>query len=293
MRTIAAIRTNKWTAEEERMLSRLRQAFGDDVAVVFHKRPADVTPPVDVVDLTGDWAEGKGLRLTRDWGWRCGDYFYYALREAKPDYDFYWLVEPDLLFTGDPSSFFGAFDDDTTDLLGVDPEPFAEVNHPFTRGLNGMAPHRAIFALTRFSGRALDKLLPLRVANGKVDVGPRAFTNDELFTFSNVVADPELTLGSLSTGAPGWFDGARVATDPDLLIDALEGDPALENKVFHPVRGKDAFKDGVADRLASRMGYLQKMGSSWAHLDEADLKDIATRAHDRIHTALKRAKRSA
>jgi len=293
MRSIAAIRTNKWTGEEERMLARLRQAFGDDVAVGFHKRPADVTPPVDVVDLTADWAKAHDLRMTRDWGWRCGDYFYYALREAKPDYDFYWLVEPDLLFTGDPSGFFGAFDGDETDLLGVDPGPFAEKNHPFLEGLNGMAPHRAIFALTRFSGRALDKLLPLRVANGKADVGPRAFTNDELFTFSHVAADQGLSLGSLCDRAPSWFDGARVATDPDLLIDALEGDTALENKVFHPVRGKEAFKEGVADRLASRMGYLQKMGGSWAHLDDADIADIAARAHDRIHDALKRAKRTA
>ncbi|MGV6811038.1 MAG: component of SufBCD complex [Brevirhabdus sp.] len=293
MRSIAAIRTNKWTGEEERMLSRLRQAFGDDVAVVFHKRPEDVTPPVDVVDLTAEWARDHDLRMTRDWGWRCGDYFYYALREAKPDYDFYWLVEPDLLFTGDPSDFFGAFDSDETDLLGVDPEPFAEANHPFLQGLKGMAPHRAIFALTRFSGRALDKLLPLRVANGKVDVGPRAFTNDELFCFSNVAADSDLTLGTLTKAAPSWFDGARVSTDPDLLIDALEEDPTLEDKVFHPVRGKDAFKDGVADRLASRLGYLQKMGGSWAHLDDADLDDIAARAHDRIRAALHRAKRTA
>lgn len=293
MRAIAAIRTNKWTGEEERMLASLRLAFGDDVAVVFHKRPEGVTPPVDIVDLDGQWAEAQGLRLTRDWGWRCGDYFYYALRQAKPDYDFYWLVEPDLLFTGDPSGFFGAFDDDQSDLLGVDPGPFPEPDHPFLEGLAGMEPHRAIFALTRFSGRALDHLLPLRVLNGQKDVGPRAFTNDELFTFTHVAANPELSLGSLTKGAPSWFDGARVSTDPDLLLDALEGDSTLANKVFHPVRGKDAFKEGVAERLASRMGYLKKMGGSWAHMDDDDVEDIAARAHKRILAALKRAKRSA
>lgn len=274
------------------MLSRLRQAFGDDVAVVFHNRPDEVSPPVDTIDLNADWAKAQGLRLTRDWGWRCGDYFYYALREAKPGYDHYWLVEPDLLFTGDPTPFFAGFADDNSDLLGVDPE-MVDPSHPFAEGLGGLALWRSIFALTRFSGRALDRLLPLRRENGKVEVGPRIFANDELFAFSHVAADPDLRMGSLSECAPDWFRGGRVATDPDLLIDALEGDPALVNKIFHPVRGKEAFKDGVAARLSSRLGYLQKMGASWAHLNDQDLQDIADTAHDRILAALRKGKRKA
>lgn len=292
MTTIAAIRTNKWTEEEERTLSRLRMAFGDDVAVVFQKRPAGLKIPAPVVDLSPEWVRDQGLRMTRDWGWRCGDYAYYALRASRPEFDHYWLIEPDLLFTGDPTAFFAAFEDDDTDLLGVEPEP-VDPSHPFAEGVRDLPLWRAIFALTRFSGRALDRLLPLRVENGKRDIGPRAFTNDELFTFSHVAADPELSLGSLKERAPDWFDGARVATDPDLLIDAVEANPDLRDKVFHPVRGKDAFKDGVAARIASRLGYLQKMKGSWDHLEDDDLQDIARTAHDRILAALRKGKSGA
>ena len=87
MRTLAAIRTNKWGEDEERVLGQLRPAFGDDLVVVFHDRPADLGLPLAVVDLTRGWVARQGLGIVPDWGWRCGDYAHYAARAAFPGFD--------------------------------------------------------------------------------------------------------------------------------------------------------------------------------------------------------------
>lgn len=289
MSTLAAIRTHLWTEAEDRVLAQLRAAFGDDVCVVFHDRGPDVTPPCEVVDLTAGWAQEQGLRVTRDWGWRCGDYFLYALRAAKPEYDHYWLVEPDVFFSGDPAAFFDGFEQVDADLLGLDPAPMDQ-GHVFTASLDGMAHWRAIFALTRMSGRAIDRLLPLRVENGKVPVGQMRYANDEAFVYSHVMQDPDLTIGNLRDHAPVWFDGVQFDTAPDILMDAVVGRPEMQGKAMHPVHAKPAFKTEIAKRVAKRVGFLKNLGESWDHLDMADLEEIADEIRDTSLRAMSQAR---
>ena len=290
MSSVVAIRTNRWTSEEERLVANLQQAKGEDVVVVFHNRPEGVEPPVPVIDLNDQVCEAMGLGLPHDWGWRCGDYFYYALRAARPDYEFYWLVEPDVMFTGDPSSFFAAFEGDERDLLGVSPGPFENKAHPFLSTLQHLEPYRAIFALTRFSGRALDRLLPQRQASAKVPKLVRKFANDEFFTFSTVQADPELSIGDLVEGAPSWFDGAYVESDPDLLIDLVRDDESLRNKVFHPVKTKEFWMTSVAHRLSNKTAFLKHMVPSLKKLSDEEIEAMAQMAHDNVLAALKKAR---
>ena len=286
MSAIAAIRTNRWTDEEERMLATLQMVDGLEVTVVFHNRAGDVVPPVPVVDVNDDVMQGMGLATPSDWGWRCGDYFYYALRAARPEYDHYWLVEPDVLFTGDPTGFFAAFDGDNSDLLGIDPRPEKDRSHPFLETLQHLDPYRTIFALTRFSGRALDRLVALRRENGRQKVSWRGFANDEYFTFSHAHADPDLSIGNLVAGAPGWFDGARFRTDPDLLITEIEGDPALADKVFHPVKSHEHWKASVATRLSNKTAFLRRMKPTLDCLSARDVADIADMARANVLAAI-------
>jgi hypothetical protein len=273
MASIAAIRTNRWTEEEERLLARLRAAFGADVAVVFHDRPAGVAPPAPVIDINAGWVAAQGLALVPDWGWRCGDYFYYALRAARPGHDAYWLVEPDVYFTAEPVDFFHAFDDVTHDGLGYGLGPFP-ADHRFARGLGGLAPWRAIFALTRFSGVALDRLLALRRAAAAGPVSQRDYPNDELFAFSHLAADPAMTLGRLEDVAPDWFHGVQFATDPDLLVDLLQPGPS-GGRIYHPVRGRAAFVAALARRMAGNAGVAQRMRWQVAALSEAEVEAVA------------------
>ncbi len=291
MRTLAAIRTHRWTEAEDRLLAQLRAAFGDDVCVVFHDRGPDATPPCEVVDLTADWVKAQGLRVTRDWGWRCGDYFLYALRAAKPGYDHYWLVEPDVFFSGDSVAFFEQFTHIDTDLLGLDPAPI-DKDHRFTTSMPEMAHWGAIFAMTRISGRAIDWLKPLRVVNGTIVVGQLRFANDEAFIYSHAMADDDITVGNLRDHAPDWFEGAQFATAPDVLIDVVQARPELLNKVMHPVHCKQTLKGEIAKRASDRQGFLGNIGESWDHMNAADLEDIADTIRERSLRALRQARRS-
>lgn len=280
MKKVAAIRTHRWGEDEQRLYDTLRPIFGDDLAVVFHDRPAnlDLNLHLKVIDITGAWVKKQGLRGVRDWGWRCGDYFYFALREACPDYDQYWLIEPDVLFNGHAEGFFERFDTVAADALGFGVEGVSR-NHPFAADMDqGLHLRRAIFALTRFSGRALDHLLECRRARSENDCRPRHFPNDEIFSFSHVGAAGDLRLESLEDHAPEWFDGTVLTTDPDMFVDAIRARDDTHGKIFHPASGREAFKNAVAQRLVTRSGYLKRMGESLGCLDDSDLQDIAETA---------------
>ncbi|EBA11056.1 hypothetical protein [Roseobacter sp. CCS2] len=287
MKVMAAIRTNMWTQAEIDLLERLKHVFGDDVAVVFHNRTDALNLDVPIIDINDDWVQAQGLRITPDWGWRCGDYFYYALRQAFPKYDNYWLIEPDVVFTGDPTSLFRAAEADHCDILGVSPSPFNQPLHRFTQALKPLEPHRAIFALTRFSGRALDRLFALRQETSKQKLRAFNVPNDELFTFTYAHADPELTIGDLVPLAPAWFVNGSVETDPNILIHAIKNDPDLRDSVFHPVLQKEVFKTKLAARMAKGNGFIKRSTKSFSHLQDSDLEDIAEAAKQRLLVALR------
>lgn len=273
MTTFAAIRTHRWGEDEERLAALLLPVFGDRLCVVFHNRPADLMPPLPVVDMTDAWVRANGLRVTHDYGWRCGDYAFYALRQARPGADHYWLVEPDVMFTGPVADFFAGMEDVAADALGV---RFAEVSpqHRFARTMPpGMPLMRAIFALTRFSGRALDRLWTLRRAYSATRVMPRNFANDEIFAFSHLGVQPDMVLAAVADLAPDWFADTTVETDPDMLIDVLHGRTAPG--VFHPVRARASFREAVAKRAAGQAHFFAAMRPSLAHLTDEDIAAIA------------------
>jgi hypothetical protein len=269
MRQIAAIRTHKWGEEEDVLYRRLAPVFGSDLVVVFHDRPRGVIPPLLVIDIDSGWVENQGLAAVPDWGWRCGDYFLYALRQARPDSDAYWIVEPDVFFSADPTPFFRAFDGETTDALGYNLAPYVRQTR-FTDGLPGISHYQAIFALTRFTGRALDRLLPLRQALSARMVSEKTFPNDELFCFSHAAADPGLTTGRLEDTCPDWFKGVQFTPDPDLIRDLVE-ESVPSGRVVHPVRSRSDFVRAVARRFANHTGVFLRMREQLAALTDAEV----------------------
>ena len=286
MQTIAAIRTNKWTEAESILLDALRPFFHDNIVVVFHNRPENVLPPVPVIDIDNAWVKANDLAAYGDWGWRCGDYFYYALRQVRPDYDYYWMIEPDVYFHGDARDFFSSFDQVQHDLLGVTPQKFKDEDHKFIATLTDLTPYRAIFALTRFSGPALDAMLPLRRKNCKRKVKKGQPANDEFFTFSNAYAEPSLTIGDITQFAPSWFEKGYVHTNPDILLDVLQSDESLKGNVFHPVRTKESLKHALAIRMSNKTVFLRRMHETLSAMDEQDMADILQIAQQNLRDAL-------
>lgn len=288
MTTLAAIRTHRWDEDAERLFAQLHPVFGPRLVVVFHNRPEGLRLPLPVIDIDDAWLRSNGLQVISDWGWRCGDYFLYALRAARPDFDFAWLIEPDVWFAGDPAGFFAGTAALDHDLLGSRIVPMSP-DHRFGRGLPGMDLWKAIFALTRFSGRAADRLFAQRRDYATRRVAPRFVTNDETFCFSHARAAGDLTLGSLADLLPDWLAEDTVRTDPDILFEAIADRPGPG--VFHPVRGRGSFGRAVAARLAANTGFLPAMAPSLALLSEADIAAIAADVAERSAAALRQAAR--
>ncbi|MCY1125497.1 component of SufBCD complex [Frigidibacter sp. RF13] len=289
MRAIAAIRTNRWGEEEARLFSALRPVFGSELAVVFHNRPTDLSLPLPVVDIGSDWVTGAGLAAVPDWGWRCGDYFYYALRAARPDYDQYWLIEPDVHFTSSPADFFARFSSVTADVLAYDLGPFTR-DIRFTRGLPGLSHYQAVFAMTRFSGRALDRLFAARRDLSSRPVSLRNYPNDEIFSFSKVMNDSDLDCRRLEEFAADWYEESQFTSDPDLLYDMVEAS-APAGKVLHPVRSRGAFVRSLGMRLSANTGILSRMDASIEALSAEDIERVAQISADNVRAALQAVQR--
>ncbi len=283
MKTIVAIRTHRWDEDAQRLYEQLLPVFGDALVVAFHDRPKGLALPLPVVDLNDRWLRTHQLQRVPDWGWRCGDYFLYAVRAAHPAADFIWLIEPDVFFTGDVADFFHRMGQQNEDLLGVQITDMP-AGHRFSKGLKGLALRKALFALTRFSGRAADRLFRLRQDYGTQGVGARFYTNDELFCFSHGLADPDLTSASMADLAPDWLSDRQMSGDPDIFVDVLKD---LQTRgIFHPVRSRDSFRKAVAQRVTAQMGYLGAMANSLALLSDEDRLLIATDVGERCLRAM-------
>jgi hypothetical protein len=274
VKTLAAIRTHKWGEDEERLFASLSPVFGADLAVVFHDRDPDLKLPLSVADINADWVRAHDLRPVAQWGWRCGDYFYYRLREAFPEYDHYWMIEPDVFFTSTPHGFFDAFSGVGDDVLGIRPEK-RKADVAFGAAIQTTERHRAIFALTRLSGRVLDTLADLRRAYCIDAPGSWRFANDETFVFSHAMDRDDITVADIVRHAPNWFDGAEFVTDPDILFDAVSGPWLVPGKVYHPVRGRASFKAALCNRIVSRNNWLSKIKASVDELTDADIEEIS------------------
>lgn len=290
MSSIVGIRTYRWGDEEQRLYDTLHPVLGDNLVAIVQNPATGLDLPLDMIALTDDWLDEQGLRQVSNWGWRCGDYAYYALRAGRPGYDFYWMIEPDVFFSSSPAPFFAAFEDIGTDVLGLEVREFGR-DHRFARGMPDMDLYVAIFALTRISARALDRLFDLRVASAGDDVLKRDYPNDETFVFSNAVADPEFSVGELREIAPEWFAESTFATDPDILVDSLVAGNVPAGRLYHPVRSREGFRGALAARLTTRLKFLEYMAPSLAELDDEDIDTVIMQTGAVLRRHIKRARR--
>jgi len=285
-RSIIGIRTNKWTVNEQRVFDALSDYWGNDIKVVFHNRPDDCDPPCGVVDINDAVIENMQLRVIHDWGWRCGDYAYYALRQAYPDYDYYWLIEPYVFLSGDARAFFSLFEEESADVLGLDVAEF-DPNHRFATHVGNAKPMRAIFAMTRFSGAAIDFAYKRRVNYASKSVPPYNYANDELFMFSHTLSRDEFKLGQFREIAPIWFADVQFDTNPDLIDALVEQDLKGQNKILHPVVDRMTFARALAKRMVGRTGVLGQNKTELRALSSSELDQRADYARDELRNHLR------
>ncbi len=194
--------------------------------------------------------------------WRCGDYGFYAARQALPLYDAFWMIEPDVRLTSErPCDILARFPDpDTADLLAGRLRPSdADWDWSATMGAEPGPVWRCLFAAVRLSARAIDHLLDARrrlsarhIASG---ADPAAWPNDEAFV-ATTVARSGMALHDLNdfgqiydeVGFSFWFP----VSERELEASGREG------WIYHPVLRGQAYFLKLC-RLAMRHGAVDEL----------------------------------
>jgi hypothetical protein len=100
----------------------------------------------------------------RNW-WNDHDRALLAFRQLKPEYDYYWIMEYDVEFSGRWSELFNAFADNTSDLLCTSMHrPETNPNWGWWKSLvwprePKPQPIRGFFPFARLSAQAIDTII--------------------------------------------------------------------------------------------------------------------------------------
>ncbi|MDS9468584.1 hypothetical protein RGQ15_13525 [Paracoccus sp. MBLB3053] len=238
-----------------------------------------------------------GLTYFPKVGWQCGDFAYYAARSALPNYDYYWMIEPDVRITyNDDGGFFRLFEATTADYLGSNfgrRPPSWGWHKSVARSVNGNV-YGATFPISRSSARLLD-FLTLRRAEYCQEYkynpsDPKEFANDEAF-FASFAVFGGFKCESVAKRHP------QIMTHCSSAVPILEEEvPHLPGKVLHPVcrgaRAKQKFRRMLRSspkKLAQRMEeVMARFGeelwieSSGLTIDEVNLAASGSGLHKRL-----------
>ena len=121
-KAVFAIRTHKFSDSEKYLYDYAAQYFGKtNTFIACNNNVEDIKIP----DQYNHFFFNKkkilndtGLYFHDNWGWRCGDYWYYALNKYLKDYEYIWLCEPDVYFCNENANdFFKPFEKLNCDFL--------------------------------------------------------------------------------------------------------------------------------------------------------------------------------
>jgi hypothetical protein len=252
------LRCHGFSEAEERVLSSAKSYFSkNDILVVADERnrPISMESGLNKLPLTNEVIENLKLLAHPNAGWLCGDYSYYVAYQARPDYDFYWLCEPDVYFSYDNSAdFFSKFETNFADFLAP---RFSKRNDTWlwTKRARLLSDRvfGCIFPLSRISNRAVCHLLNAR-ANLRDSLARqqginRKWPNDESFVCTVLVRDG---FACEDLGRTVKIRESQFSFNNPILLDSLLDKPYL-NTVLHPVLSRDLFISRCRKAFANKL----------------------------------------
>ena len=238
------LRTHVFGDRERAMIRRLESVPGHRIAVA-----ADETRgPLDVgrsakVSVTRAACRRLGLRCTRDFTWRNGDYALYLARRQFPDERFFWLIEPDVdhSFASEAALFERLAANEDADLLAPYlSAPVADWWWGQTARPHPTGTRRALFCFVGVSARALDLCLRER-RRGRWRLRDRLlWPNDEAFVATEVIHAGLRAIDLNDLGAP-LYDRETFGYDVPLDGDA-GAFRAVRDRLFHSVLYGEAYR---------------------------------------------------
>ncbi len=236
MHQVVGIRCNKIGEPEKNMRDYLVNFYGDaNVYFLVDVRNCDAYFDESIVQLDDDFLIRHSLLNVRDWGWRCGDYFYYAFRKSVKA-DAYWLVEPDVgFFLADPVVFFAKCKSLSQDFLAVfyGSRDSSWAWHPTVKDISSNV-YGCTFSFSRLSAKAIDILFELRSSLSRRyldDSSTDVWANDEAFVATVVSITSDLTALNLVDNFNGYF--SKFGTKDQYLINTLPVGVGVVHPVLH------------------------------------------------------------
>ncbi len=228
----------------------------DRTAVVFcvdeRAGPVDMQGR-DKVAYDGGILAGMGLYAHPQCGWRCGDYCYYVVRQYRPGFSHYWLIEPDVRFnTADLDGFFDKLNAIAADYIAPKFGPRgAHWSWTSLIAAAGFAAHGGVFPVTRLSGAAIDHAYAIR-RNLSLDPAiatPDAWPNDESFVAS-VLASRGFACVDINHDGIQRISNTSFRSGPVVDYSLTKARPPDE-LIYHPVRDFDAYLDNCESHLGA------------------------------------------
>lgn len=239
MKTLVILRTHRADPETLAAFDRYAGLRSADVVVCCDERSG-------AVDLGGRTKVGfdakvmakLGLFRHPACGWRCGDYAYYVTRTILPDYDFYWLVEPDVVMnTADLDGTFEALNATTADFLAPHLGP-RDHRWGWYRTMHRTYPevYGFIFPITRLSAAAIDHLHAARRDGGisLTRYALHSWPNDEAFVATEL-HHHSFQCKELGHNVPGCYTPHTLRTGTPWDRTQLSKEPP-DGHIYHPVR---------------------------------------------------------
>lgn len=225
------------------------------------------------VSLNLEFLKDNALYSHNQVAWACGDYFYYAFRQAV-EADFYWLIEPDVLLNLDSvEAFFGFFAEQDAEALVMN---FALAPQGWSWYESAQRlldpPYTCFFPLTRLSKKAIDIMFAKRQAisfDFLTDKSRAQFPNDEAL-LANALMAHGIELVNLTDYFPNNFDEFSIGPFKNKELSTKYA----KNQIVHPVKDPD-FYTGVFKKNIDLM-----FDKSLAHmlantsLDDQELKAV-------------------
>jgi hypothetical protein len=238
------LRCHEFSDVEQQILEKALQYFDyDAVFVVVDERKGRIEVPehIKVIPLDEKAIANMELFSHPQAGWLCGDYFYYALANAKPDFDFYWLCESDVYLSFDnPGDFFEKYERVEADFLALRFGPRDSKWHWASKVQTiSNSAFGCLFPLTRLSRPAIIHLLKerkklLQSLTNEVEKA-RRWANDESFVCTTLVRDQFICKNLESYEGKEVFE--HFSHDKVISLPAALHD-FPRNRVLHPVLDK-------------------------------------------------------
>lgn len=268
--SLLIIRTNKIGSREEEMLQIYRQHFKQNIVFALDNRKHNVDGSrEDIVSVNEGVLTNLGMTCPDDWGWRCGDFFLYAVHAAYPDFDSYWMIEPDVAFhKTDPGDFFNRCAEDKSDLLafsiGTREKPW---KHLDAAKKVYDEVYGCVFPLIRVSKPALNYLKSERARYGREWDQKSDYSNDEGFVASAIAADPSLSMKRMQNLVPDLFSQKAFNTRNAYTFASLQARP---KGIYHPVLNDKEFWDRATRKVGTESSLDHYSDIFRGHLNSND-----------------------